>query len=202
MFDKIFMLTLPRTLHGRARETLDHLRYHNLEAEPFIGLDGEVCGLETKFTYELDHPGTGYRIGPKTVSMYLNHMILWKVCKYLPGDVFLILEDDVRFNPDWKEHVDFALPSLPQDWDLLYIGSCCAQDKKPIQVQGHLHRVSYALCTHAYAVRKKALDVLWDACHRIYAGVDIAMCLHAIPQLQTYAFLPRIAQQHNTVISP
>lgn len=202
MFDKTFMLTLPRAAHGRAKDTLDHLRFHGIDPELFTGLDGETCGLETKWTYELDHPGTGYKIGPKTVSMYLNHLMIWKVCKYIPGDAFLILEDDARFNPDWKEHFDFALPHLPADWDLLYIGSCCAQDKRPAQVKGHLHRVSYALCTHCYAIRKKAIDVLFDACAKIYAGVDIAMCLHAIPTLQTYAFLPRLVQQHNTVIAP
>lgn len=196
------MLTIRRNVQ-KANATLDHLRFAGIDAEPFYGLDGEVTGLDTKWTYERDHPGTGYKIGPKTVSMYLGHYMFWKVCEYMEGDSFLVLEDDVRFTRDWKEHFDFAMPALPPDWDLLYIGSCCCMGHPGIEkVSGHLHRVQHAQCTHAYAIRKKAAPILLEACQKVYAGVDIAMCLHGIPKLNTYAFLPRLANQHETMIAP
>jgi GR25 family glycosyltransferase involved in LPS biosynthesis len=175
-----------------------------ISAEPFFGFDGGVTGLRTEHTYEIDNPGTNYRIGPKTVSLYLGHLAMWRMCEHLEGDSFLILEDDVRFKPDWEEHFEFALPALPNDWDLLYLGSCCCMGhgNNPVQVSGHLHKVDYALCTHAYAVRKKALPILRWECEKIYAGVDIAMCLHGIPRLNAYAFLPRLADQFETEIAP
>ena len=206
-FDRTFMLTLDPELkvpHSRAQVTLDHLRSMGVEVELFRGFDGAVSGLSTETTYEIDHPGTNYRIGARTISLYLGHVAMWRMCEVLDGDSFLILEDDVRFNPGWEEHFAFAIPALPSDWDLLYIGSCCAQGHghHPRQVSGHLHQVGYALCTHAYAVSKKALPVLIQACEKIYAGIDIAMCLHGIPQLKTYAFLPRLADQFETNIAP
>jgi hypothetical protein len=204
-FSRVLLLTLAKSLngpHSRTQKTLDHLRAMEIPAEPFIGFDGEETGLLTTHTYEIDNPGTNYRIGGKTVNMYLGHLMMWRVCEFLEGDSFLFLEDDVRFRPDWREHFDFALPSLPKTWDLLFIGSCCCQGKGARQVSGHLHRVSYALCTHAYAIRKKALRRVQEVCQRIYAGIDIAICLHAIPELETYAFLPRLADQHETDIAP
>jgi GR25 family glycosyltransferase involved in LPS biosynthesis len=206
-FDRTFMLALDRDIkapHSRTHKTLDHLNAAGISAEIFPGFDGGITGLTTNHTYEIDNPGTNYRIGPRTISLYLGHLAMWRMCEFLEGDSFLILEDDVRFNPGWEEHFAFAFPALPIDWDLLYIGSCCAQGHghHPRQVSGHLHQVGYALCTHAYAVRKKALPVLRQACEKIYAGVDIAMCLHGIPQLKTYAFLPRLADQFETEIAP
>ena len=199
------MLALERDLnapHSRTRKTLDHLSAMGINAEPFLGFDGSVTGLRTEHTYELDHPGTNYRIGPKTVNMYLGHLMMWRVCEYLDGDSFLFLEDDVRFKPDWREHFDFAIPSLPVDWDLLYIGSCCCGGSPVTQISGHLNRVNHALCTHAYAVRKKAFPTIRKACDKVYAGIDIALCLHAIPELNTFAFLPRLADQFETDIAP
>ena len=204
-FARTFILTLEKTLnepHSRTRKTLDHLNAVGINAEPFIGFDGSVTGLLTSHTYELDHPGTNYRIGPKTVNMYLGHMAMWRVCEYLDGDSFLFLEDDVRFKLDWREHFNFALPALPQDWDLLYIGSCCCEGTEKQQISGHLNKVSHVLCTHAYAVRKKALKPLQKACEKVYAGIDIAMCLHAIPNMNAFAFLPRLADQFETEIAP
>lgn len=201
-FDRAFVLTTRNAYKDRISATMDHLRNEDIGAEEFIGFDGTVTGLKTDHTYELDHPGTNYRIGAKTVSMYLGHLCLWKVAEYISGDSFLFMEDDVRFNPGWKEHWEFAVPALPSDWDLLYLGSCCCMDKPRQRISGQLYKVGYALCTHAYGVRKKALPKLLEACEKVYAGVDVAMCLHAIPILNTYAFLPRLADQHKTNILP
>lgn len=201
-FDKTLMLTIRRELHGRAKMTMDHLRAEGIEAETFIGLDGEKTGLITTHTYELDNPGTNYRIGPKTVNMQIGHWWIWKTFEYLQGDSFLLLEDDARFVPGWKEHWNFARPQLPDDWDLLYVGSCCCMDRPRTQISGAIHKIEFALCTHAYGVRRKAIPIILEACERVYAGIDISIALHAIPKLNTYAFLPRLADQYKTEIAP
>lgn len=204
-FDRVFVLTMRRLLNnsnGRFSATEEHLRSVGILAEPFISFDAEITGLETRHTYERDHPGTNFRVAPRMVNMYLGHYTLWKVCEYLPGDSFLILEDDVRFSDDWKQHLAAAMP-LPSDWDLIYLGSCCCMDKAGIkQITGRLNRVQFALCTHAYAVRKKAIPILLENCERIEAGIDIAICLNAMPKLNAYAFLPRIADQIGMNLSP
>ena len=215
-FDRTFMLTLkedrdsgstfPDAPKGSTlTKTLEHLDEVGFpRPELFPGFDGRYTGLHTEHPFEYDHPGTGFNIGPKLVNLALGHIVMWRMCEFLDGDSFLILEDDVRFKPDWEAHFKFALPALPDDWDLLYVGSCCAQGygHHPRPVSGQLHQVGYALCTHAYAVRKKALPILREATDKVYAAVDIAMCLHGIPKLKTYAFLPRLADQFETNIAP
>jgi GR25 family glycosyltransferase involved in LPS biosynthesis len=166
----------------------------------FYGVDGRESGLETKHTYEIDNPGSNYHIGPKIVSMFLSHWVLWNVLAHVPGDSFLIFEDDVRMEPDWKPIFDESIFALPKDWDLCYVGSCCVDDMGV--VSGHLHRVSKALCTHAYMVNRKAVQPLIDNCRKIWANIDIAIYFDAFPKMKVYAILPRIAYQIDTVIPP
>ncbi len=200
-FDRSFVLTIAR-LRERASLTFDHLRQAGVEATAFTGFDASN-GLKTELSYELDHPGTGYRIGPKTVAIYLGHVALWRAIAVLPVANALILEDDVRLTPDWRERFDSAIPSLPPDWDMVYLGSCCCLEHDGVErVSGHLHRIRYGLCTHAYAIAQKAIPVMIQECERVDAPVDIAVCVRAMPRLNVYAFLPRLAFQNETVIPP
>lgn len=184
--------------------TMGFLGSHGIQAEAFYGLDATITGVNgTKWTYEIDHPGSNYHIGEKSINMHLSYLMLWKALSYIDGDAFVIFEDDVRLEPDWKEHWDAGIGHLPADWDLLHIGSCCCQGRGENQtVWGRLARVRYALCTHAYAVRKKALPLILNRCEKVWAGTDIALALDCMPHLQCYAFLPRLATQLDTVIPP
>lgn len=197
-----FVLTIPRNLKTKCADTITHLEERGICAEPFVGLDGEVSGLETKWTYELDHPGSNWRIGPKTVNMYIGHLMMYQACLLLPGDAFLIMEDDVRFNTDWKQRFDAAIEFLPNDWDLLYFGSCCTGGRQHVRVAEGLFSTNYVLCTHAYIIRKKVIPLIMEQCHKVYAGIDIALCLGVIPRAKTFVFLPRLAEQLDTIIAP
>lgn len=201
MFDRHWILTIERNAK-KFGETMAHLRERGIDAEKFDGFDADVTGLETRWKYEVDNPRTGYKMGPRTSNLYLSHYAMWKCATYATGDSFLILEDDVRFDEDWRDHMASALHNLPQDWDMLYIGSCCCEDRPKEQIRNRLYRVEMALCTHAYAVRRKALPVLLDKCKKFWSGIDIEIAVYATPHLNTYAILPRIASQWNTVISP
>lgn len=201
MFDREWILTIDRN-KDRFNATMAHLQEQGIFPEPFYGFDAEVTGLETKWKYEVDNPRTGYRMGPRTSNLYLSHYVMWKCATYATGDSFLFLEDDVRFDSDWRGHMASAMHNLPQDWDILYVGSCCCEDRPKEQVKNRLWRTNFALCTHAYAVRKKALPILLERCKRFWSGVDIEMLIYALPHLKSYAILPRVAHQFGTVISP
>lgn len=201
MFDREFIITLPRS-SVRYDSTLAHLKDSGIYPERFDGFDSAISGLETRFTYDVDNPGTEYRMGTRPTNISLSHYVLWKCMLYMTGDSFLILEDDVRFDPDWRDHVASALVNLPQDWDILYVGSCCCEDRPRTQVKNRLWETTVAQCTHAYAIRRKSLPVLLDKCARFWAGIDIQIMMHALPHLKSFAILPRVAHQDGTEISP
>lgn len=197
-----FILGFPRRAAKRA-QTIRHLAERGIHAEPFDGFDYEVTGINTNWKYEVDNPGSGFKIGPKLTNLYLTHFLAWKVCSYLHDDTFIFFEDDVRFHTDWHTHVSEALTHLPSDWDMLYFGSCCTANQRGLrQVHGCLYELQRVQCLHAYAVQRKALPAMIEGSARIYAPIDITLITEVRKPLRRFAILPRIADQLDTELVP
>jgi hypothetical protein len=111
------------------------------------------------------------------------------------------MEDDVRFKPNWYKTMISVNANLPKDWDILFIGSCCATyNTQPKNVSTGLYQVNHCLCTHAYAVRAKVIPFLLTAMEEIQSKIDVSLCLKVMPYVKAYAILPRIAHQSNTFL--
>ncbi len=192
---RTFVLTVDRQLDC-FDATAAHLSGLGIEWERYLCIDRDVCKLIPVETYDHDRPGE--RIAGKDIVAILSHYMLWKVMLYQPDDSFWSLEYDVEFVPDWQEKYDEAMSIIPDDWDVVFLGSCCAMDKPKQHLRGNVWEVKYPFCGHAMMFRKKALHILLREHQRIYAKLDIAMAWHSLPHLRTYTILPRIANQRNT----
>jgi GR25 family glycosyltransferase involved in LPS biosynthesis len=170
--------------------------------EPDIvqGFHAEVSGLQTKWNYDVDHPGTNFNIGGKVVGIFLANYVAWMIASFLPDDSFLFMEDDIRLRPDWKARMDQAMKDVPDDWDLIYFGHCNTKFQDKERVKGEIWEVKYPQCTHCYAVRKKALGFLLATQRKVYGPIDCTMVLHSLPALRVYTLLPRLADQADTII--
>jgi GR25 family glycosyltransferase involved in LPS biosynthesis len=189
-----------------ANRMRDHFAERGVDASFFYGLHAEKLGLRTIHPYEVDAPGSGWNMGPGPTGCWLSHRALWAALLLLPSDppsthtpndIFFVLEDDARFAPDWRQRLDAALIVAPADWDLIWVGSCCTQDKPKTHVAGDLYEVKWPLCTHGYLVRRKALPVLIETQDeaRCYAPIDISLTFHSMPKLRTFTILPRLLDQ-------
>jgi hypothetical protein len=195
-----FLITVPG-LEDRRKATESHLEScgfsQAINVRPFVGVNGGVAGISCTNTHLLPD-GTTYTPTPKHVSLCLNHWFLWQqiLNNAEIGDEFsIVLEDDVRFVDGWFNKSRKALEDVPEDWDILFLGSCYARNFPVAHIVGDIWKVEKPNCTHAYCVRHKALPVLIEKCHRIYTNIDWAIIEQAIPHLNTYAILPRIAHQ-------
>lgn len=189
----------------RAKAYFDSI---GLPVEFIQGIHGATSGLVTTHLYEVDHPGSGYKVGTKISALCLSHILAWTACSVLPDDTFLILESDAKFIPDWKARLEQAVADLPPDWDMLYVGSCNCDGKPREHVKGDVYRMSAAnphdapQCTHAILYNKKAIPVVLRTQRKIYTGIDLSLIYQTLPLLNVYVVLPRIAEQWNTEISP
>lgn len=198
---RAFVVTVP----GYAEKTafiLNHFREVGLQVEQFDGVNGIQSGLNTIYPYENDAPGSGWNIGTKGVATWVSFYMLWKAMQFMPEDYFMTLEWDAKFGNGWKERMDRAVQDVPSDFDLLLVGSCCADKPDNINVKGEVFKVRYPMCGHATIVAKKALPVMIATQTKVYAPLDISLMFHTMPLLQVYTVLPRIADQWNTHINP
>lgn len=192
---RTFVLTVDREIK-RFNETAEHLNELGIPWERFDGIDNQLCRLNPVDTFDFDR--TGDRIAPKHVAACLSHWTLWKVMSYLPENEFLVLEYDVRLADDWQEQYSRAMSVIPDDWDVLFLGSCCTAGRETTHIAENVYEVKYPLCGHAIAYRKPALSVLLREHQRIYAPLDIALYHGAFPKLRVYTVLPAIVHQHGT----
>lgn len=161
----------------------------------FQGFNGEFSGLQTTLTYEVDHPGSGYCMKPKSVGIWLSHYMLWQALSYMPDSHFLVLEDDAVCTD--KARFLFACAQTPASCDFLFLGHCCTKDKPKRQIQGDIYEVKWPMCLHAYVVSKKVLPILVRELRRVWAPIDIQLHHEVFPRedVQTFCVLPRIMEQ-------
>lgn len=197
---RTFCISLRRATERWERER-KHLDSIGMKYERFLGIDADVSGLVTTHTFEHDNPGAGYIIGKKSVCLCLSHYMLWGALTLCEGDAFRILEDDSKWEPNWKERYGAAMRVMPEDWDMIFLGSCCAEDKPKAKVNGEVWEVKYPMCMHSYMVRKKALPKLLECMEKVDGPLDISL-FRVMDILRVYTILPRLSDQFNTLIPP
>lgn len=172
-----------------------HFKERGIEAEPFNGISAAASGLRTVFPYEVDAPGSGWNIGGKPVATWLSFYMLWSALQFMDSPYFWTLEWDCRFPEDWRPRVEQALADTPKDFDILMIGSCCAEAGQKTHVMGNVWDVRYPQCGHSTILAKKAIPVLLKTQRKVYAPLDISVAFHSMPHLKVYTVLPRICDQ-------
>ena len=194
-----FCLTLPEK-PTRQQRAMNHLAEHGIAPVHFVsGINAAVMGLRTEFPYEYDNPGSGFNIGPHCVGIWLSHWAIWQIIAHLPTNHGLILEDDAKFDPGSKTRINQALQDVPQDFDWLFLGSCCNGSSS--HVKGEVWDVRYPMCFHAYVLSKNGAKKLSEKQLKEYAPIDNTTKLNSFDQMKVYTVLPSVAQQFDTNIS-
>lgn len=196
---RTFVLTVNRPIK-RFDETVKHLDEQGIEWERFDGFDNQICKLNAKESFDLDRAGE--RLEAKHVAATLTHWAAWKVASYCSEDSFWFLEFDVRMVEGWREQYETAMSVMPDDWQVIFLGSCCCKDRETIHVSENVYEVKYPLCGHALQINRSALPVLLHEHQRINMPLDISLYHNSLPKLRTYCILPRIIEQHATLLPP
>ena len=199
---KIVCLSLPET-PDKTEAARNHFSESGLgEVEFFWGINAEVAGLATWHTYEIDHPGTGFKMGTKATGIWLSHYMLWASLIRESCEHIMVLETDACFQPGWKDKLNQALAIVPGNFDFFHIGHCAMQNLPRTHVGGNVWKTGEAQCTHAYIVRRAVLPFMLKTLRKIHGPIDIQMKLECFPHLNCYALMPRIVDQFDTVLYP
>ncbi len=181
-----------------------HFKSMGLQAENFNGISANVSGLVTEHTYEVDNPGTNYRIGLKPTATWVSFYMLWSALNLLDYEYFFTLEWDSKLHADWRPRAERALRDVPKDFDMLFLGSCNTQSdgckKTHKHVAGEVYSLQWPMCGHGTIIAKKALPVILETQRKIYAPLDISLAFHTFPKLKVYTVLPRLIDQFDTFL--
>jgi len=199
---KKFCLTLPESPDATAKAIV-HFEERGVDNVEFVwGLHADVAGLATSHVYERDAPGSGFKMGSKPTGIWLAHWLVWQIAMRTNEEHVMVLENDAMFDVDWKEKFEDALKHVPTNYDFLHIGHCCMEGFPRKHVGGMVYESKHAQCTHAYIIRRAVIPFMLKTLRKCYGPIDIQMQLECFPHLNTYAVMPRIVSQFNTVIPP
>lgn len=201
---KVYCITLPE-YPDNTKKAKTHFEEVGLEnVEFFWGFNASTAGfdgLRTSHPYEVDHPGSGYHMGPKPIGCWLSHYMLLNHIMHSPGEEFvMVLEDDAKFEEGWKEKLDQALLDAPSNFDFLHPGHCCIEGHPKNHVKGMVWETKHSQCTHCYIVRRGCLPFVLGTIRKCWSPIDCQFVFEVFPSLNTYAIVPRIVTQFNTVI--
>jgi tetratricopeptide (TPR) repeat protein len=74
----------------------------------------------------------------------------------------LLLEDDAVFTEGFKDVFKKATDELPEDYDMLMLGTCWEQEKRGAQFSTHLWLAQAARCTHGILVSQRGARIMLD----------------------------------------
>lgn len=200
-------ITVPE-IAGEEEAARKHFAERRVNAQFLHGIHGVTSGLVSTLPYEFDNPGSGFNVGPKIISLAINHYMAWAACSLLPDDIFFILESDAKFPEDWSVRLNLAMRDLPEDWDVLFVGSCNCAGKPTKHIAGDVYQMwadnphHAPQCSHATVYAAKVIPVLLETQRKFYTGIDLALVFHTLPRLKFFAILPRLVDQFNIVLQP
>ncbi|EFN88897.1 Glycosyltransferase 25 family member [Harpegnathos saltator] len=102
------------------------------------------------------------------IGCFLSHYVIWqKVLEHGYKDV-MVLEDDVRFEPFFRQKVRYVLTELSDldiKWDLVYLGRKRLMESAESRIQGSkfLVRATYSYWTLGYILSNSGARKLVDA---------------------------------------
>ncbi|RHZ49422.1 hypothetical protein Glove_521g5 [Diversispora epigaea] len=168
-FDHIYVINLDfRTDRKEKMQMIAN--YHNLDFDFFPAVSNDNSKILDKYNSSLP---------PRYKACYVSHYKVYESIVAHGYNRTLILEDDVDMEEDIKRIVEEdVLPYLPENWDLLYLGSCATGGRfhNDVPLNGELFEYKiftskFPACTHAYAVSlagaQKLLNYLVNVDHPI-----------------------------------
>ena len=195
-------VTLPETPERMERSRAHFAQAGLTDVEFFTGINARVAGLATSHAYEIDNPGSGWRIGEKGTGCWLSFYMMWASVARMPDDAYLILEDDAQLCDGFMDKWAQAMRDVPSDYDFLFLGHCCMKDKPKRHVAGDIYESKGMMCGHAYVLRRSTVTFLLQKIRKCWAPLDIQLAHEVFPLVKVYAVMPRIVSQFNTDLAP
>lgn len=142
IFDAVYVISLP------SRKERLELFFRDLP-DPWIL--GDIRIFEAIDGYGCKIPKS-WKSGKGAWGCYQSHLKIFKDCYSAKTRNVLIFEDDAIFVDDFNSKVVTVLNSIPQDWQMLYLGGQHLQMPKQIIINDCVSIGTNINRTHAYAI--------------------------------------------------
>ena len=153
-FDQVVVINLDRRT-DRMDKLDPQLKQLGIEYERFSAVDGKALGISPVFAGTMSHVA---------------------VLKKYPNSKTLILEDDAYFVEGFNEKFDKVMQTLPEDWDIFYLGALVPKDVGQINmVNRHWGIQVLTTGTQAYCIRPEMQHYFISRLEEYNSYIDIGL---------------------------
>lgn len=184
----------------RLENCRNHLNQNGIDnCIEVAGIHAETFGIQATRSFKRDNNESNFLPEPKRIGCYLSRYMTYVVMQsHTEVEHWFNIEDDVKFLDGWQNSLQQAMQDVPEDFDILFAGSCCIKDRETSHIKGNVYQVKYPLCGHAMIIAKKCLPLLISSCRDACCPMDIFLFDFVFDKLKVYTILPRVAEQFNT----
>lgn len=197
-FDKIYCINLDRRP--------DRFEKCQIEFEKINADVVRIPAIDGKLVYK-----AGMSISVGAYGLLLTHIQILNDVIANKYERILILEDDASFIDGFNDYFNEKISSLPDDWDLLYLGgnnvfsqgrfNLVTGDKNFIvrkenykTLNHELCKTTWTQCAHALGINSKLIPILLERISANLTPVDMIHC-NLQQNYNAYTFLPSLVMQ-------
>jgi GR25 family glycosyltransferase involved in LPS biosynthesis len=172
-FDKVIVINLDRRT-DRMEKLAPQLEKLDIQYKRFSAVDGKKLDLDP------------------IVAGLRSHL---QVMKQIAGQKVLILEDDAQFVEDFNEKFEKVMQTLPEDWDIFYLGALVPKDVGLIRmVNRHWGIQVLTTGSQAYCINPSKLEYFISKLEDYNSYIDIGLRDFA-KDLKAYIAQPNLVTQ-------
>ena len=153
-FDKVIVINLDRRT-DRMEKLAPQLEKLDIQYKRFSAVDGKKLDIDP------------------IVAGLRSHL---QVMKQIAGQRVLILEDDAQFVEDFNEKFEKVMQTLPEDWDIFYLGALVPKDVGLIRmVNRHWGIQVLTTGSQAYCINPSRLEYFINKLEDYNSYIDIGL---------------------------
>ena len=172
-FDKVIVINLDRR-NDRMEKLDPQLKELGIQYKRFSAVDGKKLDIDP------------------IVAGLRSHL---QVMKQIAGQRVLILEDDAHFVEDFNEKFEKVMQTLPEDWDIFYLGALVPKDVGLIRmVNRHWGIQVLTTGSQAYCINPSKLEYFINKLEDYHSYIDIGLRDFA-KDLKAYITQPNLVTQ-------
>jgi GR25 family glycosyltransferase involved in LPS biosynthesis len=172
-FDKVIVINLDRRT-DRMEKLAPQLEKLDIQYKRFSAVDGKKLDIDP------------------IVAGLRSHL---QVMKQIAGQRVLILEDDALFVEDFNEKFEKVMQTLPEDWDIFYLGALVPKDVGLIRmVNRHWGIQVLTTGSQAYCINPSRLEYFISKLEDYNSYIDIGLRDFA-KDLKAYITQPNLVVQ-------
>jgi GR25 family glycosyltransferase involved in LPS biosynthesis len=153
-FDKVIVINLDRRT-DRMEKLAPQLEKLDIQYKRFSAVDGKKLDIDP------------------IVAGLRSHL---QVMKQIEGQRVLILEDDAQFVEDFNEKFEKVMQTLPEDWDIFYLGALVPKDVGLIRmVNRHWGIQVLTTGSQAYCINPSRLEYFINKLEDYNSYIDIGL---------------------------